>query len=168
MSKNTNITQLDTNQIIKKVYDEDNDAQRVVIVSGDVPEMKLGIDQDQLTNAIQKGLEGLKQPSITLEKIEIPVIVKETVIERIEVPVIVKEQSIEKVEVPVIVKEIELKEIKVPVEIVKIVEIEKPIIIKEQQIQVLKEDTLETKYLRVVCGCLILLELITLVFFKLR
>lgn len=70
--------------------------------------------------------------------------------------------TIERVEVPVIVKEIEYREIKIPVEVVKIVEIEKPTIIKQQEIHILKEDTKETKYLRVAVGCLIVLEILTL------
>lgn len=156
--KNTTLTQLDNSQISKRIFDEENDAQRVVIVSGQVPDVKVDIDASDITNAILKGLEGFKPNS---EEINRQAGVKST-IERIEVPVIIKEMTIERVEVPVIVKEIEYREIKIPVEVVKIVEIEKPTIIKQQEIHILKEDTKETKYLRVAVGCLIVLEILTL------
>lgn len=156
--KNTTLTQLDNSQISKRIFDEENDAQRVVIVSGQVPDVKVDIDASDITNAILKGLEGFKPNSGEINR---QAGVKST-IERIEVPVIIKEMTIERVEVPVIVKEIEYREIKIPVEVVKIVEIEKPTIIKQQEIHILKEDTKETKYLRVAVGCLIVLEILTL------
>lgn len=152
--KNTKLTQLDNNQIHKMTFDEENDAQRVVLVAGTIPDIKVDVDPKAITDAIQKGLESFKPSSVPnqssgeLQLVEIPVIVKETVIERIEVPVIIKE--------------IEYREIKVPIEIIKMVEVEKPIFIKEQQIQVVREDSKETKYLRIAVGCLIVLELITL------
>lgn len=55
--KNTTLTQLDNSQISKRIFDEENDAQRVVIVSGQVPDVKVDIDASDITNAILKGLE---------------------------------------------------------------------------------------------------------------
>lgn len=154
--KNTKLTQLDNSQISKMVFDEENDAQRVIIVSGEVPDVTVSVDPKAITDAIIKGLESFKGETKTT--------VASSTVQTIEVPVIVKEIVIERIEVPVIVKEIEYREIKVPFETIRTVEIEKPIIIKEQQIQIVKEgfDTKELKYLRIAVGCLIVLELITL------
>lgn len=141
--KNTKLTQLDHNQLSKHMFDEDNDAQRVVVVAGSVPDVKVDVDATSITNAIQKGLEGFKVEQSSSIKIE-----------RFEVPVIVKETVIEKVEVPVIIKEIEYREVKVPYEVIKTIEIEKPIIVKEQLIQVVKDEGKELKYLRITVVCL--------------
>lgn len=152
--KNTKLSQLDNQQISKHMFDEENDAQRVIIVSGEVPDVKVSVDPQAITDAIQKGLEGFKVNSVNPPSLQI---------ERIEVPVIIKETVIEKVEIPVIIKEIEYREIKVPFEIVKTIEIEKPVFLKEQVIQVVRgEESKELKYLRVAVGCLIVLEIITL------
>lgn len=40
MLKNNKISLLDNSMIEKRVYDEDRDAHRVVIVSGELPEIK--------------------------------------------------------------------------------------------------------------------------------
>ena len=40
MLKNDKMSMLDNSMIQKRVYDEDRDAQRVVIVSGELPEIK--------------------------------------------------------------------------------------------------------------------------------
>jgi len=157
--KNKKLSQLDNQQINKHMFDEEHDAQRVIIVSGEVPDLRVDVDAKSITDAIQKGLEGFK---INSEEPKWLATMKPG-IERIEVPVIVKETVIEKIEIPVIVKEIEYKEIKVPVETIRYVEIEKPVILKEQVIQVLTgEDSKELKYLRVAVGCLIVLEILTL------
>ncbi len=150
------LTQLDTNQIIRVSFDEETRAQRVMVVAGAMPDVKVDIDASSITKAIQTGLESFK-PIITVSEPS-----KSEKTQRIEVPVIIKETVIERIEIPVIVKEIEYREIRIPVEVPKIVEIEKPVVIKEQQIQVVRQSTLETKYLRIAVGCLIVLELITL------
>lgn len=153
--KNRKISQLDNNQISKLVFDEENEAQRVVIVSGNVPDVKVDVDPSSITNAIMKGLEGFK-----VDQASVPW--SPSLIQTVEVPVIVKETVIERIEVPVIVKEIEYREIKVPFETIKTIEIEKPIFIKQPEIHILTKSTIETKYLRIAVGCLIVLELITL------
>lgn len=152
--KNMKLSQLDHQQISKHMFDEEYDAQRVIIVSGEVPDVKVDVDAKSIVDAIQKGLEGFKAGPSSQQI--------ERIIEHIEIPVIVKETVIERVEIPVIIKEIEYREIKVPFETVRTVEVEKPIFIKEQSIQIVKEETKETKYLRVAVGCLIILEIITL------
>jgi hypothetical protein len=40
MLKNNKLTMLDNSMIQKRIYDEDRDAHRVVIVSGELPEIK--------------------------------------------------------------------------------------------------------------------------------
>jgi hypothetical protein len=40
MLKNDKISMLDNSMIQKRIYDEDRDAQRVVIISGELPEIK--------------------------------------------------------------------------------------------------------------------------------
>ena len=137
------------------MYDEEHDAQRVKIVSGDIPDIKVDIDPSSITNAIQKGLESFKGSSNEPQ-----------LIQKIEVPVIVKEIIIEKVEVPVIIKEIEIKEIKIPYEVIKVIEIEKPVLIKEQLIQVVEKATMETMSLRIAVVALICIELLTLLLKK--
>lgn len=153
--KNTVLTQLDHNQIIKHIFDEENDAQRVSIVSGQIPDIKVDIDPSTITAAIQKGLESFNPQPQKTDNFNIQVV---------EVPVIIKETIIEKIEVPVIIKEIEYREIKVPFEVIKTIEIEKPIIIKQPEVHILTKSTLETKYLRVAVGCLLISEILTLLF----
>ncbi len=159
--KNMKLSQLDHQQISKHMFDEEHDAQRVVIVSGEVPDVKVDVDAQSIVDAIQKGLEGFKFNSSPTEEPKWLATMKPG-IERIEVPVIVKETVIEKIEIPVIVKEIEYREIRVPFETIKTIEVEKPIFIKEQVIQIVKEEGKELKYLRIIVGCLIVLEILTL------
>ncbi len=127
MNKNNNLSQLDTNQIVQKMFDDKLDAQRVSIIGGS--DIKIDIDPSQITNAIKEGLKGVtfqqKIPDIVpfltekevekhvfipqIQKIEVPVIIKEIEYKTVEIPVIVKEYIT--VEIPVIHKEIELKEV---------------------------------------------------------
>lgn len=116
--KNKNISELDVNQMDRLVFDEKMDANRVVIVNW-----------DQIANAIVPGTintpldyqNHLKNsiPS-TIEKIEVPTIIKEQEIKIIEVPHIVIQKEIERVEIPVIIKQYE--------------KIEVPVIVKEKEI----------------------------------
>jgi hypothetical protein len=96
------MTLRDPNQIVSAEHDELNNAKRVIIVAGEMPEFKM----PQTLNS-----------SVTPEvlKIEVPVIVKETQIEKIEVPVIIKEPEIKIVEVPIIVKEIQIEKVEIPI-----------------------------------------------------
>jgi hypothetical protein len=150
-NNNRKLTDLDNAQILRQQHDVESEAQRVVIVSGEVPEIK--VDSSAITEAVKEGLKNStsnKETVVQVERIEVPVIVKETVIER--------------VEIPVIVKEVEYREIKIPIEVVKVVEIEKPVIVKETNIQVIKENTTETKYLRIIAIVELLLILSLLLF----
>lgn len=133
-SDNRKLTDMDNAQILRHQHDEESAAQRVKIVSGEMPEIK--VDASAMTEAVKEGFKSINFNN------------KETRIDIIKIPSLIKEIVIERIEVPVIVKEIEYREIKIPVEIVKIVEIEKPVIIKE--IEFKKESTIETKYLRII------------------
>lgn len=118
--ENREITDLDINQFSRRMYDINNEAQRVILVGQETPEFKL---PENFSINVPVTEKQVIVKEIQIEKIEIPTIVYEKVIERIEVPVIVKEVQI--VEVPVIVKEIEFREIEkiVNVETIKNVEI---------------------------------------------
>lgn len=153
-NKNTQLTQLDTNQIVRHQYDENYDAQRVILVAGSIPDVKVEVDPSRITDAISKGLERLSpSPSIAVQIIEIPKVITET--------------RIEKIEIPIIIKEIEYKEIKVPFEVPKYIEVEKQIIIKEQgPIQIINKSTIETKYLRIALVCMVLFEILTILLKK--
>lgn len=123
MQKNSNLSQLDQNQMAQKMFDQDLDAQRVSIVGG--ADIKINIDPSQITDAIKDGLKNInltspnnKQELLTIKEnvfipqiqiIEKQVIVKEIEYRNIEIPVLVKEYIT--VEIPVIQKEIEFKEI---------------------------------------------------------
>ena len=152
MKDNRTLTQLDNAQILRQQYDVENEAQRVVIVAGEVPTVRVDVDASALTSAIQEGLGSLKlNPDNTATKVE-----------RIEVPVIIKETVVERIEIPVVTTQIEYREIRIPFEVPKFIEIEKPVVIKETQIQVIKQSTTETKYLRIAVVGLVLMEILTL------
>lgn len=137
------LTGLDAKEIPRYTYDEDNNANRVVLV-GDF----------DVAGAIKESLKDLKievpvaeaqvMPREYVEKvvpgpvqrIEVPFPVRETVIERVEVPVIVKE--VEKIEVPVITQELEIIKLPYPVKETVIERIEIPVPIIEKQVQLME------------------------------
>lgn len=151
MSNNRTLSELDNSQIMRYQYDEKNEAQRVIIVAGEVPTIKIDVDPLAITNAIEKGLESFKPISEGTSRIE-----------RFEVPVIVKETHVERVEIPIIIKETELKIVEVPVKFETIKLVEVPVLVKETTIQVIKQSTLETKYLRIAVVGLLIMEILTL------
>ena len=134
MNKNTNITSLDSAQITKYTYQEELDANRVFLVGGE--KLELSVDNAQLAKAVQDGLsraklELPKEKEIQLVRydVNVPVSVVDTIVQKVEVPVIIKEPifrdvpvivreqytDIKKIEVPVIVKEYEVLKVEVPV-----------------------------------------------------
>jgi len=130
MNKNSNLTQLDTNQIVQKMFDDKLDAQRVSIIGG--TDIKINIDPSQITDAIKEGLKGVtfqqKTPDI------VPFLTEKEVEKHIFIP------QIERIEVPTIIKEIEYRTIEIPVITERIVTIEKPVIIKEVEFrEIIKE-----------------------------
>ena len=94
------MTLRDPNQILTAEHDEQNNAKRIIIVGGEMPEFKMSDFSKTLV-----------EQSIKIEKIEVPVIVKE--IEKIEVPIVIKEIEIK--EVPILIKEVQIERIEVPV-----------------------------------------------------
>ncbi len=122
--KNNNLSLLDTNQIVQKMFDSEKDAQRVSIVGGE--KFELSIDSDKIANAVKEGLSNFKFMPENTAKLDIP-----TQIQSIEKNVFIPQIEIKTIEVPVIVKEIEYREIEKPVYIEKIVTIEKPIYIEK-------------------------------------
>jgi hypothetical protein len=124
--KNLTQTQLDTDQINKRKFDESLDADRVIVIGQD-----LSIDSDKIAQAVKEGLVNLTIGTPTGTEIQFQTIEKNVFIPQLEIKTI---------EVPVIIKEIEYKTIEVPVITEKIVTIEKPIVIKEIEIrEVVKE-----------------------------
>lgn len=126
--KNVNFSQLDTDQIVKRRFDESKDADRVILVGGE--KLELTIDSDKIANAVKEGLSDFKfvpenrpivdllpqiqtvyVPQIEYKTIEVPVIVKEIEYKEIERIVYIPQIEYKTVEVPVIIKEIEFKEV---------------------------------------------------------
>lgn len=104
----------------QRMYDEDNDAQRVVLVGGNfelTPEIKFP-----------------EQRQIEIKEIQIPVIVKEVEIREIEKPVIIKEIEIRQIEnTKVVVQE-------------KIQTVEIPVVVKEQLLQTIEKPIIVEKF----------------------
>jgi hypothetical protein len=141
--KNTNFSQLDTNQIINRKFDESCDADRVVLVGGE--KLELSIDSDKIANAVKEGLKDFKFVSENIAKVDLQpqiqiveknVFIPQIEFKTIEVPVIIKEYQI--IEKQVVVPQIEYKVIEVPVITERIVTIEKPVYITEFK-EIIKE-----------------------------
>lgn len=126
--KNINFSQLDTNQIINRKFDESCDADRVILVGGE--KLELSIDSDKIANAVKDGLSNFKFMPETIAKVDLQTQIQRD-IQVIEKNVFIPQIEIKTIEVPVIVKEIEYKTVEIPVYIEKLVTIEKPVIIKE-------------------------------------
>jgi len=97
------------------------------------PEQWFNTPDLEVATAVSTELKNNSKEVQRVDRIEVPVIVKELEIREIQVPVIVKEIEYREIQVPVIHREIEIVRVEVPV-LVKQVEIqtlEKPVIIKE-------------------------------------
>jgi hypothetical protein len=112
---------LDQYQMDNATFDVEKAAWRVSIVDG------IKVENLNLTGELGSKVEVIKVPEIItkteIKEISVPTIISEvhTKVEKIEVPVIVKEY--ERVDVPVVSTE------------VRIIEIEKPVIIKELELK---------------------------------
>ncbi len=125
--KNQNLTLLDRDQVTILEHDQANDAKRVIIVGGDGAQIAESIKESlkdikvdfKLDEEKIRGLlnEFKPAPAVLPEHTIVPV--EHTKIEKIEVPVIIKETEFQVIEKPIVVKEVELK----------IIEIEKPVFI---------------------------------------
>lgn len=110
--------------ITQREHDPDIGAKRVIIVGGEMP-----------TFNVQAGT----QSGVRIERIEVPVIVKETQIVEVEKIIVQKEVQVLKVEVPIVVEKIVEVIREVPVVRTEVQVIEKPIVIKETQVQELSK-----------------------------
>lgn len=119
--KNERLTQLDTDQINKRKFDEELDADRVILVGQD-----LVIDSDKIAQAVREGLSSIEFKSVQESQ---PQVVNQAPIQTIKENVFIPQ--IQQIEVPVIIKEIEYREIEKPIYIEKVVTVEKPVIIRE-------------------------------------
>lgn len=130
--KNNNLTQLDTDQIIKKKFDESHDAERVILVGGE--KLELFIDSDKIANAVKEGLGTFTFPADRIggeiQIINVPT--KENVF--------IPQLEIKEIQVPVIIKEIEYREIEKPIYIEKIITVEKPVVIKEIEFKEIEKE----------------------------
>lgn len=142
MDNNKKLTNLDVQQIQRYSYDEENNAQRVVIVNqqnwqqNNVQGQHANYPQTQF-NSVQQG--GLNLP-------QTPVVIKETVIEKIDVPVYITDfkeiiktvvlTEYKEISVPFPVKEVVIEKIEVGIPIVteKIQVVEIPKIITEYKV----------------------------------
>lgn len=141
---NNKLTGLDSSQIPRYTFDEENNATRVVI-AGDF----------NIGEAIKENLKNLKieapiQSSNNIEQISIPVIVKELEIKEIEKPVIVKELEIKEVEKIVVVQQLEIKEVEKPIIVTEYKTVEVPVIVKEKEVQVIYMDKFNYKLLFII------------------
>ena len=122
MNKNAKVTGLDPNQIIPRMFDEDNDAQRVTIVDG--ANITLNANMSSVENKLDKLIELQIEPKdkkvISSMRIE-----DRTVYVDKPFPV----QEIKVIEVPHIIKEIEYKTIEIPIVVKEFEIIEKPVIV---------------------------------------
>jgi len=128
--KNNQLTQLDTNQVIRACFEEGMDAQRVMLVGGE--KLDITIDSDKITEAIKDGLKNIKLPQTDwpLTNNLMPVEIERNVF----IPTI----EVKTIEIPTIIQHTEYKTIEIPMIVEKIVYIDKPIFIKETEIKTIE------------------------------
>lgn len=116
------ISDMDPNVILRTQHDELQQAQRVILVGGE------GI-------TINADIKTPQSQDVRIERIEVPVIVKQTEIRELQIPMIIKEVQVQKVEVPVIIKETQVQIVKTEVVVTKpeIIQIDKPIFIERSK-----------------------------------
>jgi hypothetical protein len=127
--KNPSLSQLDVDQMNKRTFQEDVDAQRVILVGGG--DIQVNVDTSKIEKAMQNAISNIKLdmkmpemnnkieekhifiPQIQIKEIEKPIFIKEIEIREIQVPVIIKETQFKEIEKTIIVTE--YKTIEVPV-----------------------------------------------------
>lgn len=124
---NRELSQLDADQITKRLYDQHSDAQRVIVVNQDVD---LSSNNNNIANAIKEGLQSIKLTPTTPQMAEIREIEKIVIVPQIkEVEKLVIVPRIEYVDRPLYIEKI--VEIEKNVFIPQIQIIEKPVVITE-------------------------------------
>jgi len=139
------ITHADPQQILQRAFEENLDANRVVIVGAEMPELKF---------------DNIKFPE--QQKIEVPVFIKE--FEKVEVPIIVKEIEYREIEKPITIvqKELQIEKVEIPIVIEKtnIQVIEKPVIIKETEYKNLPKGVMLCLAVQAATSIILLLKMI--------
>lgn len=136
MQNDRKLTNLDNQQIQRYTYDEENNAQRVIIVNQGQHAI---YPQSQFSDIPQSG--SLRSAGNLLQQ---PLVIKETVIEKIDVPVYITDFK----EIIKTITLTEYKEIHVPFPVKEIVieKIEVPVIIKEAgEIQIIEKPVIQEK-----------------------
>ena len=135
------LTGLDSQQIPRYTFDEENNAVRVVLagdfgiaeaIKDNLKDIKVDITQQNDPKSIEVRVDNTPGP---IQKIEVPGIIKETEIKEIQVPQIVLQ------------KEVEIITIEKPIVVTEYKEIQVPIIVKEKEVQVVYVDKLNYKLL---------------------
>lgn len=121
---NTNLTQLDVNQMIRRKFDAENDADRVMIVGGE--NFTVNADFSEVNKNLNDLIELYKSQNVENKN---PFIIKETEIKEIQVPIVVKEIEIKEIKVPIFMDKIITIEKHIPITTIQYREIEKPVII---------------------------------------
>lgn len=127
--KNKNLSLLDANQMTARTFDEVHDAQRVVLVSGDLSESIVAAVKD-----------GLKDMTVNVQSTSAPAILQpiphpsEPIVITIPYQTVVKELEVVTVHVPTIVTEY------------KVLEIEKPIVITQTEVITVEKQIVVTQY----------------------
>lgn len=131
------LTNLDSDQIQKHVFNEKDDSFRVTLVGGE--KLDISIDSDKIVQAIKDGISKLEFKYIPNEQQEL---VKQTEIQTIYLPQIIEKKIFTEIEKLVYIPQLEIKEIEKQVIVqqieYKIIEVPK-IIIQEKIIEVIKE-----------------------------
>lgn len=121
--KNANLTSLDTDQIIKRKFDEQLDADRVVLVGQD-----FSIDSDKIAEAVREGLSKIEFKSVDQTQ---PRVENSAPIQTIKENVFIPQIQVVEIEKQVFIPQIEYKTIEIPVITEKVITVDRPIIIKE-------------------------------------
>lgn len=121
------LSQLDPDQIVRYSYDDENRAQRVILVNED----------GSGTMPLEVAQQVVQQAPAQLVTVEVPIIVKETEIKIVEVPTIITQERVVKVETEKTIIQTELRVIEVPVIVkeIEFKEIEKTVFIEKSVIQ---------------------------------
>ncbi len=106
--KNRNLSLLDREQIAIRLFDGEQDAQRVILVGSDIAE-SIKESLKDLKIEVKSQPQILAQPEI--KTIEIPTIIKEVEIKEIEKVIVVPEYRLIEIEKPVIIKEVQVIEV---------------------------------------------------------
>jgi hypothetical protein len=130
------LTSLDSKEIPRYTYDEDQNANRVTLVGDFGIAEAIKEQMKDLKLEISPEVKSVYTTPITetrFEQIQVPVIVKEIEYREIKVPVIQTELKVVEIEKPIIQKEVEIQRIEVP------------IIVREKEIQTVYVDRMNYK-----------------------